>query len=115
MLIADALLQGILMGLLFALVSLGLTVIFGVMDIVNFAHGEFLMLGMYSVYWANSFSISIPHRPPGVGRCRSAPGASSYLLVIKYLSGGGIAQLFAHSGYAFSCSIFHVLFSAITG
>ncbi|MBP6941100.1 MAG: hypothetical protein KBB65_04945, partial [Syntrophorhabdaceae bacterium] len=55
MLIADALLQGILMGLLFALVSLGLTVIFGVMDIVNFAHGEFLMLGMYSVYWANFF------------------------------------------------------------
>ncbi len=54
MLLLDALLQGILMGLLFALVALGLTVIFGVMDIVNFAHGEFLMLGMYTVYW---FSI----------------------------------------------------------
>ncbi len=34
MLLLDALLQGILMGLLFALVALGLTVIFGVMDIV---------------------------------------------------------------------------------
>jgi branched-chain amino acid transport system permease protein len=30
------------------LVALGLTIIFGVMDIVNFAHGEFLMLGMYT-------------------------------------------------------------------
>ncbi len=37
MFLIDALLQGILMGLLFALVALGLTVIFGVMDIVNFA------------------------------------------------------------------------------
>jgi branched-chain amino acid transport system permease protein len=36
------------MGLVFALVALGLTVIFGVMDIVNFAHGEFLMIGMYT-------------------------------------------------------------------
>ena len=46
MIVLDALLQGILMGLLFALVALGLTIIFGMMDIVNFAHGEFLMIGM---------------------------------------------------------------------
>jgi branched-chain amino acid transport system permease protein len=44
MIVLDALLQGILMGLLFALVALGLTIIFGMMDIVNFAHGEFLMI-----------------------------------------------------------------------
>jgi branched-chain amino acid transport system permease protein len=31
-----------------AIVALGLTIIFGVMDIVNFAHGEFLMIGMYT-------------------------------------------------------------------
>lgn len=39
--------SGLLLGAVFALVALGLTIIFGVMDIVNFAHGEFLMLGMY--------------------------------------------------------------------
>ncbi len=39
---------GILIGLVFALMSLGLTIIFGMMDIVNFAHGEFLMVGMYA-------------------------------------------------------------------
>ena len=37
-----------MMGLVFGLVALGLTIIFGVMDIVNFAHGEFLMIGMYA-------------------------------------------------------------------
>jgi branched-chain amino acid transport system permease protein len=39
---------GLLIGMVFALVALGLTIIFGVMDIVNFAHGEFLMIGMYA-------------------------------------------------------------------
>lgn len=39
---------GLLIGMVFALVALGLTIIFGMMDIVNFAHGEFLMIGMYT-------------------------------------------------------------------
>ncbi len=43
--------SGVLIGLIYALVAIGLTMIFGVMDIVNFAHGEFLMLGMYSSFW----------------------------------------------------------------
>ena len=36
------------MGLVYALVAVGLSLIFGLMEIVNFAHGEFLMLGMFS-------------------------------------------------------------------
>lgn len=41
------LLNGISIGLSIALIAAGLTLIFGVMDIVNFAHGEFYMLGAY--------------------------------------------------------------------
>lgn len=47
----QVILSGIFIGFIYALVSVGLTVIYGVMDIVNFAHGEFLMLGMYVVFW----------------------------------------------------------------
>jgi branched-chain amino acid transport system permease protein len=43
-----SLVAGLLIGMVLALVALGLTIIFGVMNIVNFAHGEFLMLGMYT-------------------------------------------------------------------
>jgi len=45
--LAQLIVAGVLTGLVFALVSVGLTLVYGVMDVVNFAHGEFLMLAMY--------------------------------------------------------------------
>jgi len=39
------------MGLIYALVAVGLSLIFGLMEIVNFAHGEFLMIAMFSAFW----------------------------------------------------------------
>jgi branched-subunit amino acid ABC-type transport system permease component len=44
--------SGLLMGLVYALIAAGLSLIFGLMEIVNFAHGEFLMLAMFTSYWA---------------------------------------------------------------
>ncbi len=49
--IVQLILNGILLGGIYALISMGLTLIFGVMKVVNFAHGEFLMLAMYSSFW----------------------------------------------------------------
>ncbi|MFZ0854789.1 MAG: branched-chain amino acid ABC transporter permease, partial [Hyphomicrobiaceae bacterium] len=39
--------NGIVTGMILALVASGLTLIFGIMDVVNFAHGELFMLGAY--------------------------------------------------------------------
>ena len=46
-----SLLAGLLFGLYFSLIGLGLNLLFGVMRIVNLAHGDFLMLGAFLAYW----------------------------------------------------------------
>jgi len=42
--------NGLLLGGTFAIISIGLTLIFGIVRVINFAHGEFLMVGLYAVY-----------------------------------------------------------------
>jgi branched-chain amino acid transport system permease protein len=46
-----AVIAGLIFGLYFTLVGLGLNLVFGVMKIVNLAHGDFLMLGAFAAYW----------------------------------------------------------------
>jgi len=50
-LLAQGALNGIMLGISYALVALGLSLIFGIMRIVNFAHGEMFMLGGYITYY----------------------------------------------------------------
>ncbi len=54
----QVLVSGCLMGLVYVLVAIGFTLIFGVLDVVNFAHGQMVMLGMFAAYALHtSFSL----------------------------------------------------------
>lgn len=52
MALLQALLDGLMLGGVYAVISIGLTLVFGVVSIVNFAQSQFLMLGMYVAYFA---------------------------------------------------------------
>ena len=49
--LAQAVVNGLQIGFLYALVAVGLTIIWGLMEMINFAHGEFMMLGMFGAWW----------------------------------------------------------------
>ncbi len=92
--------SGLLVGFVYALVAVGLTLIYGVMDIVNFAHGEFLMLSMYVVFWL----YALLHLDPLFSLPISVAvlfgvGALTYKLVIRpVLRAPMSAQIFATFG-----------------
>jgi branched-chain amino acid transport system permease protein len=81
--IIQLVISGLLIGSIYALMSIGLTLIFGVLRVVNFAHGEFLMIAMYGA-WAFSKLLGLN---PYVAAIAVVPamflfGALVYRLVI---------------------------------
>ena len=52
MVLLQVIVAGLLIGSVYALFSSGLTLVWGMMNVINFAHGEFVMLGMYVSFWA---------------------------------------------------------------
>jgi branched-chain amino acid transport system permease protein len=84
----QVLIDGILSGLIYALVAAGLCLIWGVMDIINFAHGEFLMVAMYVSYWLGFLAGVDPLVSMfAAGVFIFIIGALTYKLIVKYTIG----------------------------
>lgn len=69
--------SGLTVGLLYALVAIGLTLIWGVIDIINFAHGEFLVIAMYFGFFTYSLF--------GVSSILAMPVAVAFLGVLGWI------------------------------
>jgi branched-chain amino acid transport system permease protein len=101
---ADVLIQGIisglLMGCIYALIAAGLSLIFGLMEIVNFAHGEFLMLGMYTAFWTYTlFGLDPLFSVPICGGALFVLGVLTHKAIIRRILGAPmLAQIFATFG-----------------
>ena len=98
--LVGSLVAGLMIGMVLALVALGLTIIFGVMDIVNFAHGEFLMLGMYTgLLTAEATGVDPLMTLPVAGLVGFLLGVACYAGFVRFLLRGPmIAQLLGTFG-----------------
>ena len=93
------------MGLLYGLIAVGLALIFGLMDVTNFAHGEFLMIAMYlSFFLFAFFAIDPLLSAPLVAAAMFIFGAVVYLLVVRFAmrakANAGMVQIFTTFGLA---------------
>jgi branched-chain amino acid transport system permease protein len=94
--------NGLLLGAVYALFSSGLTLVWGMMNVVNFAHGDFVMLGMYAAYLA----VLILHGGPLTFTTLTAVlmfllGAVVYYALIRQVMRGPmLAQILSTFGLA---------------
>ncbi len=98
--LVQTLVSGLLIGLIYALVAIGLTMIFGVMDIINFSHGEFLMFGMYSSFWMFSlYALDPMFTLPLTALFLFGLGVVIYKLVISKITNAPmVSQIFTTFG-----------------
>lgn len=102
-LLLQAVINGLQMGLLYALVAVGLTIIWGLMEMINFAHGELLMLGMVGAWW---FSAVLGVDPllaiAPLGLAMFGLGVLIYRLLMRRVQRGDpFTQIFATVGLLF--------------
>lgn len=98
----QVLIDGMLSGMVYALVAAGLCLIWGVMDVINFAHGEYLMVAMYVSYWLG-FLLNMDPLVSTIaaGIFIFTLGVLTYKLIIRFTIGKpGLVALLATFGLA---------------
>ncbi|MDE0812059.1 MAG: branched-chain amino acid ABC transporter permease, partial [Alphaproteobacteria bacterium] len=99
----EALVNGILFGGVLALLSLGLNLIFGVVDVVWICYAEIVMFGMYTMYWLNGvYDVPILLAALAAIAVGAAMGFLIHVLIISPILGSPpINQLLATGGLLF--------------
>ncbi len=99
-LLGQSIVSGLLFGAVLALVAVGLNLIFGVVDIVNFAHGEFVMVGMYGAFFAwQLWGLDPLFATPLAGLLVGALGVLTYVTVVRpAMRGTLLSQIFVTFG-----------------
>jgi branched-chain amino acid transport system permease protein len=102
MILIQVLTGGLLLGAVYALLASGLTLIWGMMNVVNFAHGEFVMLGMYVAFWAYTLAGAGPWTFTLLAAVALfAVGIAVYLgLIRQVMRGPMLAQILSTFGLA---------------
>lgn len=85
----DTLLQGLLLGGLYALFALGLSLMFGVMRLTNVAHGDFIVLGAFSVVGLSSY---LPFHPLILGIALLLPSFGFGYAIQRYVLNGTLSK-----------------------
>lgn len=114
-LLVQAIISGLFLGFLYALIAVGLNVIFGVVRMVNFAHGALVMLAMYAAFWLwRLFGIDPLFAVPLDVVILFLVGLAIYRLVVKrMLSGTPESQIYASFGVSVLLTSFaQVVFTA---
>jgi branched-chain amino acid transport system permease protein len=101
--VTQAVVNGLQMGFLYALVAVGLTIIWGLMEMINFAHGEFLMLGMFGAWWLSAtLGLDPLLAILPLGLVMYGFGVLVYRLLMRRVQGGDpFTQIFATIGLLF--------------
>ena len=102
-LLVQAVVNGLQMGFLYALVAVGLTIIWGLMEMINFAHGEFLMLGMMAAWWLSAtYHLDPLLSIVPIGLVMYGFGVLVYRALMRRVQGGDpFTQIFATIGLLF--------------
>lgn len=98
--LTQAIISGIQIGLIYALVAVGLTIIWGLMGMINFAHGELMIWGMFAA-WSLSFFFKLDPIVTlvPIGLAAYVVGAAIYRLLMARVQRGEIfTQIFATFG-----------------
>jgi branched-chain amino acid transport system permease protein len=122
----QVIISGLLIGAVYALFSSGLTLIWGMMNVINFAHGDFVMLAMYTAFvvWT-AFGGGPLASAPIAAMALATVGILSYFLLVRHIMKGpmlaqilgtfGLALLLRYSAFWYFGANFKTLPDTILG